>query len=285
MTIDINASLIFCEGAHDVIFVRKLLKLLMNYQDQNIKFSELPSPFNSLFKKSVEKHAADDLSLNMAHKFFLPDFILKKDDKFVCVFNTGGQGNINKIKNFLSDFIPLFENARIFPSNAENICSTIKYLFIYDADELGIEGRVCEFSKHFNDIEFNTSDWQYTSSDFARISSNKAIYVWGESSQRGTLEDILVSVFQHRETDISTMDISKEAMSNLYSIDPEIPLSVSRRAKYNKAVMTTAGQKDKPGQALSTIIKETNFVSSDSLTSNERVSDFVSFIRSFIETH
>lgn len=78
MTIDINASLIFCEGAHDVIFVRKLLKLLMNYQDQNIKFSELPSPFNSLFKKSVEKHAADDLSLNMAHKFFLPDFILKR---------------------------------------------------------------------------------------------------------------------------------------------------------------------------------------------------------------
>jgi len=46
------------------------------------KFSEYPAPFNQLFKTSMENHAAPDMSLDMAHKFFLPDKILYNEEMF-----------------------------------------------------------------------------------------------------------------------------------------------------------------------------------------------------------
>jgi len=45
-------------------------------------FSEYPAPFNQLFKTSMENHAAPDMSLDMAHKFFLPDKILYNEEMF-----------------------------------------------------------------------------------------------------------------------------------------------------------------------------------------------------------
>ncbi len=69
----INTLLVFCEGPHDVAFCRLVFKFCFEINKISWKFSEYPSPFNQLFKASMEKHAAQDMSLDMAHKFFLPD--------------------------------------------------------------------------------------------------------------------------------------------------------------------------------------------------------------------
>lgn len=86
---EVKALLVFCEGSHDIAFVQQVLKLCLGFHFVKWKFSEYPSPFNSLFKKSVQDHAAGDLSLDMAHKFFLPDSVLQKSEHLVLLFNSG----------------------------------------------------------------------------------------------------------------------------------------------------------------------------------------------------
>lgn len=89
---DIKALLVFCEGSHDVAFVQQVLKLCLGFQKVKWKFREYPSPFNSLFKKSVQDHAAGDLTLDMAHKFFLPDSVLQKSEHLVLLALLGLRG-------------------------------------------------------------------------------------------------------------------------------------------------------------------------------------------------
>jgi len=79
MTRDVTALLAFCEGSHDVAFVRRVLRSCLNFEKVDWRFSEFPSPLNSLFKANVNRHAAQDLSLDMAHKFYLPDHVLRRD--------------------------------------------------------------------------------------------------------------------------------------------------------------------------------------------------------------
>lgn len=54
MKTGLNALLVFCEGAHDVAFIRMIMKEMMGYDKVEIKFSEMPSPFHNLFKTAVE---------------------------------------------------------------------------------------------------------------------------------------------------------------------------------------------------------------------------------------
>ncbi|MBW1649678.1 MAG: hypothetical protein JRJ44_03165 [Deltaproteobacteria bacterium] len=83
----INALIIFCEGAHDVAFCRLAFKYHFNINKINWKFSEYPAPLNQLFKTNIKKHAAKDMSLDMAHKFFLPDKTLYSKEKKTGFFN------------------------------------------------------------------------------------------------------------------------------------------------------------------------------------------------------
>ncbi len=83
----INALIIFCEGAHDVTFCRLAFKYHFNINKINWKFSEYPAPLNQLFQNNIKKHAAKDMSLDMAHKFFLPDKTLYSKEKKTGFFN------------------------------------------------------------------------------------------------------------------------------------------------------------------------------------------------------
>ena len=76
---EVNLLLVFCEGPNDTAFVRMVMNKLIGFNRmEQLKFSEMPAPFNSLFKNAVKKYTAQDMSLNMVHKFFLPDTVLRK---------------------------------------------------------------------------------------------------------------------------------------------------------------------------------------------------------------
>ncbi|KHD08014.1 hypothetical protein PN36_04650 [Candidatus Thiomargarita nelsonii] len=131
---NINALLVFCEGPHDVAFCRLMFKYCFDISQIAWKFSEYPAPFNQLFKTSMENHAAQDMSL--AHKFFLPDKTLYNEKRklLVLLFNTGGKSKTDNPKNFLKDFLPLFENREVFSGDAKKIVNNCSYLFLYDRD-------------------------------------------------------------------------------------------------------------------------------------------------------
>jgi hypothetical protein len=286
MTQSTNALLVFCEGQHDVAYVRMLLQEILEFEIVSLPFKELPSPFHHLFKQSVVTHAAGDLSLDMAHKFFLPETILRNKSQFILLYNCGGNTQYDKVRELLSDYLPIIPQARVFAEDAKEIIDHVKYLFLYDADSVGINRILEQVDHEFSVISesiFLDAEWSSSSSDFGRVSGDKAVYVWGERAEQGTLEDILYPMFSLAQP--SLLSKAESAIDDMFTWDVDnldIVKAVSEISKRKKSVITVIGQKKKPGSSLNVIIDQSKFLKKDTLTNNGPTKDFVRFISEFI---
>ncbi|WP_133511537.1 DUF3226 domain-containing protein [Candidatus Thiosymbion oneisti] len=288
MTRKVKALLVFCEGPHDVAFVRRVLKHCLGFTKVEWKFSEFPAPFNSLFKTNVERHAAQDLSLDMAHKFFLPDRVLRREDVIALVFNSGGKTKRQTIVDFLSGFLSLFEHAAVFPDRADAIVTQARFLFLYDADDLGVEKIREDVKADFGSIDdkpWLVDGWQIDAADPAgAIAGDKALYVWSGKSGQGTLEDILMPVLRKSEPKLSAH--AESQLETLFTWETEHERrtrSIAERTKKHKATITLAGQREKPGMSMSVILDQTQVLKDDILAMDTRVASFARYLASFID--
>ncbi|SDU50098.1 DUF3226 domain-containing protein [Pseudomonas mandelii] len=284
-----KALMIFCEGPHDVAFVKKIMESIFSFQRVAWKFSEYPSPFNQLFKSSVDKHAARDMALDMAHKFFLPDQVFKRNNDLVLLFNSGGKEQIAKIKELLSDVVPMLNNASVFLQGATEFVSETKYLFFYDADDIGAARVRSEAFAAFEEViegeRWMLSPWdQDTSNPFAAISDNKAIYIWGETPERGTLEDLLHPIFAVENSEC--IERAEHYIDGAFSWDlgsGELKRSVAEIARRKKAIITAIGQRKKPGSSMNVVLEQAKLISNQTLRESRSVNDLVVFIEKFAQ--
>lgn len=289
MSTEVNALLVFCEGSHDSAFVRMVLKKVIGYQVKRLKFSEMPSPFHKLFETAVKNHAAQDMFLDMTHKFFLPDTILRKNKNIVLIFNCGGKFKYDTIKNLLSDYIPLFEKAKTFAQGAEEVVQSVKYLFLYDSDAEGIDAIIDNLNRNFQQIDnkdFLENSWKNTTSDHGRIAKDKAVFVWGGTPNKGTLEDILMPMFNFTQENETLVDIAKRTMSEMFTWETdhcEEVRSVAELEKYHKAILTTVGQRKNPGASLTVILEHSGLITVDSLKACNITTGFAQFVEEFLE--
>lgn len=284
---NINALLVFCEGPHDVAFCRLMFKYCFNITQISWKFSEYPAPFNQLFKTSMENHAAQDMSLDMAHKFFLPDRTLYDDERklLVLLFNTGGKSKTENPKNFLKDFLPLFKNREIFSGDAKKIVNNCSYLFLYDQDDKQPSNVFSWCKNEFSQIE----DDIFISEDFVTddennlaascMDKNVGVYVFSKNSP-GTLEDILLPMFESAQNELLN-EAEKFIDSFTWKTEQDnAEKRIAEIAKRKKAIITTMGQRKKPGSSMNVIVDQGKLISSKIFTQNHDVKLFVDFVAS-----
>lgn len=289
MNPSIDALFIFCEGPHDSAFLKMILGKVMGYTIRDLKFSEMPSPFHHLFETSVRTHAAQDMSLGMAHKFFLPDTVFCKENRFIFLFNSGGQDQYLKIQTLLSKFLPLYQQAKTFARDADQpVAQSVAYLFSYDADHEGIDQTAAKLKaglESIDDTDFLAGSWQKSNhSDFARTMNDKAIFVWANSAGTGTLEDILLPLFLQNDNQI--MQKAEAAMTEMFEWKRDHPSkkrAVAESAKFQKAVLTTAGQRKTPGSSLNVVLAHSKMITTAALKSWTRTSGFYAFLQDFFE--
>jgi len=287
---EVKALLVFCEGSHDIAFVQQVFKCCLQFQKIEYKFSEYPAPFNALFKTSVQNHAAKDLSLNMAHKFFLPDSVWEKDERLILLFNSGGSSQIDKVKLLLKNFLLLLSQASIFPSDATAIVTEAKYLFLYDADYIGATTLLNKIKQDFATLDdkslWEFGDWIFLEQNpFGAISENKAAYIWGDKIiQKGTLEDILLPMFAVDQQEI--VEKSSNFIDTTFVFETESTKLKHRFAEIaarKKAIITCTGQRKKSGYSLNVIINHAGLVNENTFLNNDNVKSFVDFLRKFLE--
>lgn len=264
-----------------------VFKQILGFRIERLKFSEMPAPFNSLFSTAVQNHAARDMSLDMTHKFFLPDTVLRNKDHIAFVFNCGGKTQYDKIRTLLSDYLPLFEQAATFPERAKETVDSVRYLFLYDTDADGLDRIVDNISTAFqriNEKDFMVGDWVGATSEFGRISNDKAVFVWGGTPDGGTLEDILMPMFDFTEENKPLIAKSKQTINEMFTWDmddSDLRRAVAEVEKFKKAVLTTVGQRKKPGGSLSVVLEQADLISVDALRACHITAGFVEFIREF----
>lgn len=286
MSQEVKVLLVFCEGPHDVAFVSQVIKVFFDFKRVTWKFSEFPAPFNELFRVSVEQHAAQDLNLDMAHKFFLPDQVLASNDQVVLLFNSGGKSQTDKVKYLLSNFLPLLDNAKIFPGDATTVVSSASYLFLYDADDWGADKTRDQIKTAFSMIDTNlwlTDEWNvHQENQFAASIDDKAIYVWGATTDKGTLEDLLYPLFNQYNSTLFAK--AEAAIDDFFSWDTaheNIKNAVAEEAKRKKAIITFTGQRKKPGGSMNVILDQAKMITKESMIGDPNTTAFAKFVAEF----
>lgn len=286
-----KALLVFCEGPHDVAFCRLIYKYYFNIKTVNWKFSEYPSPFNLIFNTSMQNHAAQDMSLDMAHKFFLPDQTLcdKNGTFLVLLFNTGGKQKTENPKLFLADYLALLENAETLSEDADKFVAETKYLFVYDADHENTQNvfRFCrETFSQIEDTHFINEDFLPVADNaFAASIDNKAVYIWGDTtSNKGTLEDILLPLYETQTSEL--LGNAAQFVDKCFAWDldsHEETTKYAARSKRRKAIISSAGQGKKPGRPMSAIVFDNVLGSKEGFMADLSVKRFSDFLSVFTD--
>jgi hypothetical protein len=287
----INVLLVFCEGPHDVAFCRLMFKYYFDIKQISWKFSEYPAPFNQLFKTSMENHAAQDMSLDMAHKFFLPDKTLYNENRklLVLLFNTGGKTKTDNPKDFLKNFLPLFEDRESFSDDAKTIVNNCNYLFLYDRDHKQPSDVFLWCKNEFaqigdDDIIFLEENFIIDDGNNLAASCMKktvGVYVFAKPDSLGTLEDILLPMLESAQSEL--FNKAEKFIDSAFTWKPEqdkVKNRVAEIAKRKKAIITTMGQRKKPGSSMNVVIDQGKLISTDIFTQNNDVKLFVDFVAS-----
>jgi len=282
-----KALIVFCEGPHDIAFCELVFKGLLSAKNTNEKFAQYPAPFNLLFKNCLEKHAAKDLSLDMAHKFFLPDKTLVLDDWIVLLFNAGGKEKPQNPRTMLADLFVLLENVKVFSKGAGSVIVQVNYLFLYDADD-GFPNEVfLTCKRNFGKIE----DVNLIPDDFVMLELNKyaavcgqcAVYVWAAADTlHGTLEDSLLPILMS----YNPTAVNRASAYLLSEFQWKIESAVQKEriaeiSRFKKATITLMGQGKKPGGSMNVIISQTDLFPKSQLAANKAVKLFADFIGKF----
>ena len=282
----VNALIVFCEGPHDVAFCRLVFKHCFNIRKVEWKFSEYPAPLDKQFQTILQSHALMDLELDMAHKFFLPDKTLFDMNKklLVLLFNTGGKTKTENPKKFLSDFIDFIEDTKTFLYGETNKrIDNYKFLFTYDADENKPSDIFMKCKKDYsiiNNEDFISEDFMINPNyNHGAHSMDKKfnIYVFSKPDCLGTLEDILLPMFEECESKI--MSKTTTFIDDCFKWEDS---KISQIADRNKAIICIAGQNKKPGSSLNVIIDQTKLISEEVFKNNEDVKRFAEFIKEII---
>lgn len=295
----VECLFVFCEGSHDVIFLRNILPLIFCLDKVKITttnrewmIKEYPSPLNSLFGQFMKNREKGDLSLDMAQKFFLPDYTLVDNSndvkQVVLLFQIKGKNNINLVKDFISLYLPLYNEPGLPGYNDnENTLYKVdknKFLFLYDSDDQKPEEIHWQLYNDFDDFAIEEKSFLqeplkvWKDIPQAVISSCKSIgcFVFtDESGKKGTLEDWIYPLFQKDNERLITK--AADYVDNTFTWNESIKAQASRK----KAIICCAGQKKKPGLSYTIILKEGELVKKQTYKDASPIKILCDYLESF----
>jgi hypothetical protein len=284
-----SVHLLFCEGPHDAAFLNRLLKKQLDFRKVDLKISELPYPLANVLKQGFQTRAADDLRLDLAKKFFLPDYILSNETTLALIFNYGGDNRRFTVPPFLENVFALL-SARVFSGEDQALPSpSYSYIVFADADAIGETRARTEICADLGTI--GGSPWLQTT--WRNVPASRAVmqetafgptgaYIWRKwVEDNGTLEDIVLECLSEHTALQQTLQFL-DAHFNWTPDDNATPAQVcALAAKRLKAAFCTEGQRDKPGGSLAVILDQTELLSKTVLEQSLSVQDCASFLRAW----
>jgi hypothetical protein len=284
-----NVHLLFCEGPHDAAFLNRLLKNHLGFKKIELKLSELPYPIRNVLQQSFKTRAAEDLRLDLAKKFFLPDFLVERGSTVAMVFNYGGSNRQVNMTSFLKNIFDLL-GAPAFAGKAPAECPKYAYALFADADVLGISGALALISKDLATI--GGSAW--LSSDWTAINHSTAVmqetafgptsaYIWKKSAEdNGTLEDIVLECLASNEGLQKTLQFLDERFNWNPPTDASPKQVCASAAKRLKAAFCVEGQHEKPGMSLGVVLDQTDLLRQEAIDNSPAVKGCLTFLTDWL---
>ncbi|HHQ4701870.1 TPA: hypothetical protein ACSP3G_000240 [Aeromonas hydrophila] len=285
-----TVHLIFCEGPHDAAFLNLILKTKLTLTTLKLQISQLPYPISNIFKKAFEARSAEDFRLDLARKFFLPDYLLTKENILVLIFNYGGSNRKNSMEPFLDGFFALKSTTAFSSGNNNPHVPEYKYAIFADADAGGRVKACQDISNDFinvGDTPWLNTNWSPCSVSRAQTQDTDmgpvASYIWSRIGQdTGTLEDIVLSCV----SDTDGLNRTFDFIDNRFEWQPQPQATPSQvcsiTAKRLKAAFCIEGQRKKPGGSLGVVLDQANLIDEAALDTSQEANDCTLFLRSWL---
>ena len=249
-----KAVLVICEGRHDIIFVQRSLGAVAGCEwfDQPIR--KLPSPFGSmppqsrkgLIARRLERNP-DALTLQETAYPSLPQFVSAVVDEgtqtLYVLIRANGKQQADAVVDLLRDLDDSLDLGSVDISRYATA-------FLFDANDEGLAATLTTFRKgygeHFGDLS--------TAGHAAWVDAPKGhvgafVIHKSPSDQTGTLEDHLAPLAA--EAWPGHFDAAKVFIDDGRQDDETVSKSEANRLR---AIITSAGQFQRPGASLLTLI-------------------------------
>lgn len=250
-----KAILVFCEGRHDVVFVKRSLGATGGCDWLGGKIQDLPSPFGhspvgqGMIATHLGRSAVGDLDLQTATHPPLPalEAVLQNVESRSVFFLFRAHGKDQTAP--IADFLDKLNAAMEIAGTVSYDVSRYAVAFVYDANEVGVAGTLNDFRqryrKHFGDLaDLQHGTWIAT--DRAPV----GCFVFGEDVEgKGTLEDHLEPMVASAWPDKYSR--ARDFVDEYRNQDDKVS---SSRAARTKAAITVAGQFSCPGAPMSMVI-------------------------------
>lgn len=284
-----SVHLLFCEGPHDAAFLNRLLKNHLGFKKIELKISELPYPIRDVLQQSFKTRAAGDLRLDLAKKFFLPDFLVVKDTTLGMVFNYGGSNRQVNMTSFLKNVFNLL-NAPAFAGMGSAESPKYAYALFADADMHGKSGALALIRQDLAKI----GDSAWLSSEWTAIDHSTAVmqktnfgltsaYIWKKSAEdNGTLEDIVLECLASNEGLKQTLQFLDDRFNWIPPPSASPEQVCASAAKRLKAAFCVEGQREKPGMSLGVVLDQTDLLQQKVIEKSPAVNDCLMFLRAWL---
>lgn len=240
-----------------------------------------------MLKQGFLNRAAEDLRLDLAKKFFLPDQVLVREDILVLLFNYGGSNRAIALQPFLADVFLLLD-AAAFSGGAQ---APLSYVVFADADAVGIRAARASISTDLAQIDARPwlkPDWQ-TITDLPEAAEQETeqgrvgAYIWHRhDADQGTLEDIVLECVDTQPGFSETLGFVDTRFNWMPAEHATPDEKCALAAKRLKAAFCIKGQGDKPGGGLSVMLNQGGLLTPDRLAASVSVQRCVAFLRGWL---
>lgn len=285
-----KAHLMFCEGPHDAAFVNHLLKRELGFKQRKLKLSELPYPLANILKTSFQNRASEDLRLDLAKKFFLPEYVLARESVLVLVFSYGGSNRKDNMQPFLDAMFTLLAVTSFASIEQSAERPAYAYTIFADADARGESNTRQLIGNEFSKV--GDADW--LSNAWVQIKATKAAsqitdfgptasYIWRKNQEDGgTLEDLLLECLDGDVNLQKTLAYLDSRFDWLPPAGAKPDQVCSHAAARLKAAFCVEGQRRKPGGSLAVILGQTELLGPVELKRSTTVQDCVAFLKQWL---
>lgn len=286
-----TAHLMFCEGPHDAAVVSLLLQRELGFKQQKLKLSELPYPLANVLKTSFQNRASEDLRLDLARRFFLPEYVLSRDSTLTLVFSYGGSNRKDSMQPFLDAVFTLLSVTNFSSIELSAERPAYAYAIFADADVRGEVGTRQMIGNEF--LKVGEADW--LAAAWTQIKTTKgafqntgfgpaAAYVWRKSSaDQGTLEDLVLECLDGDANLQRTLQYLDSRFDWSPPAGAEQEQVCSHSAARLKAAFCVEGQRKKPGSSLAVILKQSGLLGTAELKRSTGVQDCVAFLAEWLK--
>jgi hypothetical protein len=242
-----------CEGDHDAQFIRRTLLISGKYKKDKSSVSQYQKPLRDFFIKCFTKQDWESIQIGEPQATLLPATTVKNPEnaELILIFKVGGDNRLDLTFKLLDIVFNLSDPAvrKILSEGGDNEYSI---LFVFDADDMGKENRRLKFCEDFNEYFQGLDGFDVETWEIKRGIPLGLFIFTRENSDKGTLEDTLIQLFDTQKEQLVT-----DSYDLLVTHSDHAQTTVAERAKQAKSVLTICGQTEckNAGYSLAVIIK------------------------------